>query len=191
MESFTHLPLQVCLLHFLGLAHSSSNSYTSANPGHVPPSKLKTCLSPLACAFNANVPISDLYVRCEWTAAARTVQLHCFPHQTSEGGRQGLCLPTRLKSRHQPLGSPSCMTFTQKLHSFVSRFWPGATPWAWNACCSAPLTPNSKQAAKGALRHPSRTQFKCHFLQEASPTSRLKCLALCSRGTQWFSCRAQ
>lgn len=122
MEPFTHLlPLKCACGHFLSLAHSSSNAYTLCQSRTLPTSQTQP-----TCAFTAHISAQTSDLCGRWNAALM-VECHCFPPPRLGGG-EGLCLPIGLASTHQPLGSPSGMTFMQKLCPFTSRSWPVPLP---------------------------------------------------------------
>lgn len=125
-SSTSHSNLKYACSHFLSLAQSSSNSYnlcqirtlSTFKTQDMPPS---TSLSQLTCPFVANITTSDLRISAASGILPSWLHSIVFPIKLRSACGQGLCLSIGLTSRHQPLGSPSCMTFMHKPYSFVSK----------------------------------------------------------------------
>lgn len=122
MKSFTHLPLwpkgglfplpQPCTQQFK-LLHSLPSQDLQI-PRHIFFSKLS----------RTNLSLPGKYPHCRPPYLCRPVRCCLYgwapivlPMRQRDACRQGLCLPIRLGSRHQPLWSPPCKDL-QKPHSF-------------------------------------------------------------------------
>lgn len=190
MESFTHVllqpdarlfPLPQPCIQLFKLLHLLPNQDTFhlQNPRHAS----STSIFQLTCPFVANITSSDPCVSAASGMLLLWLNSIIFPIRLGSSCGQGLCLSIGLTSRHQPLGSPSCMTFMHKPYSFVSRSW--SVPLIGSEMLVAqPHSLPTHSKLPNELLDPPALSSNTTFSRKPSLTSRLKFLILSSHAIQ-------